>query len=77
MADTETNSKLTEAIVNYRMGHQNLDKGAADLAEIAGLEPSVAKAFLRATNRQNVVDIRGYKLKPGPLAKGQTKREPR
>lgn len=77
MADAETNSKLTEAIIDYRMGHQNLEKGAEDLAAIAGLEPAVAKAFLRATKRQNVVDMRGYKLKPGPLPKGQTKREPR
>ena len=77
MADPKTQEELTEAMVRYRMGHQNLTKGAEELKDLLGLDPAVAKAFLRETKNHKVKDIRGYKLKAGPLAKGQTKREPR
>ena len=60
MAEDSSHDKLIESVCDYKKGWTNIDTASAELAELAGFTPDIAKVFLKNMKRNNVTQIRGY-----------------
>jgi hypothetical protein len=50
---------VTEIMVEYRRGIQNLAGAMRRMAKVTGLPPEICKVMLSGLSRNNIIDIRG------------------
>jgi hypothetical protein len=55
---------VTEIMVEYRRGIQNLAGAMGSMAKVTGLPPEICKVMLSGLSRNNIIDIRGYNKVP-------------
>jgi hypothetical protein len=55
---------VTEIMVEYRRGIQNLAGAMGRMSKITGLPPEICKVMLSGLSRNNIIDIRGYNKVP-------------
>jgi hypothetical protein len=62
---------VTEIMVEYRRGIQNLAGAMGRMSKITGLPPEICKVMLSGLSRNNIIDIRGYNRTPQRLVDGK------
>jgi len=62
--DEKVAGEVTEIMVEYRRGIQNLAGAMRRMAKVTGLPPDICKVMLSGLSRNNIIDIRGYNKVP-------------